>query len=57
MEEKETAPPRTPEQKTAEQAFLRAGHRPENMCDHSHWSLQNYGRVCSCGTCMVDFGD
>lgn len=39
--------------------FIRAGHAPENRaCDHKHWrSASQDGRYCSCGTCMVDFGD
>lgn len=26
-------------------------------CDHSQWSFKTHGRICSCGTLMVDFGD
>ena len=31
---------------------------PEKVpCDHSHWSFKTHGRICSCGTTMVDPGD
>lgn len=49
----------TPERERIDQAFIRAGHRPEKRhCDHKHWrSVRQDGRYCSCGTAMVDFGD
>lgn len=28
-----------------------------SSCDHSHWTWATHGRVCSCGTFIVDFGD
>jgi hypothetical protein len=38
--------------------FLRAGHQPESKtCNHSHYNFKTHGRVCTCGTTMVDFGD
>jgi hypothetical protein len=57
-DEKMALPPRTPEQEHTEQAFLRAGHRPENRsCDHKHYDFKKHGRYCTCGSIMVDFGD
>jgi hypothetical protein len=26
-------------------------------CDHIHWNFKTHGRICSCGTVMVDPGD
>lgn len=47
------------ERQAIDRKFIRAGHRPENTsCDHKHWlSVYQDGRYCTCGTCMVDFGD
>jgi len=27
------------------------------VCTHSHWSFDKHGRICTCGTMIVDFGD
>ena len=32
--------------------------RPDDPpCSHAHYSFDKYGRICTCGATMVDFGD
>jgi len=26
-------------------------------CTHTHWNFKQHGRMCTCGTLMLDFGD
>jgi len=30
---------------------------PKKLCNHSHYSFDKHGRVCTCGVFMADFGD
>ncbi|MDO8451526.1 MAG: hypothetical protein Q7S76_01520 [bacterium] len=51
-------PPRSAKQVAYDLRRVKAGDEAENrLCDHRLYSFQKHGRICPCGTMMVDFGD